>query len=327
MDDSSGNWPKWAKKLVAAVAVAAISVATAGAGAAVTCALLGAAKGAAIGLVTGAVSGAVTGAVTHRVTTGSWKGAGQAALDGMADGALDGAISGAITGAITSPYCFIAGTAVLTASGHVAIENIKAGDVVYAWNEETDEVELKPVVETYVNETDELIHLFINGEEIITTPAHPFYSPVKGWTQAAHLRAGDILVLVNGEYVVLEKIQHEILETPVTVYNFQVEDDHTYYVGESGILVHNTCHGNSLNTTKKTDLYVLRDKTTQQVKKIGETTRGVNRYSKAFYDQNNVYMQIIDTGSKKAMHYQQHRLLQNYFSHIGRLPALNKSFW
>ena len=83
--------------------------------------------------------------------------------------------------------------------------------------------------------------MFVNGEEIITTPAHPFYSPVKGWTQAVHLRAGDILVLVNGEYVVVEKVQHEILESPVKVYNFNVEDYHTYYVTEHGVLVHNLC--------------------------------------------------------------------------------------
>ena len=44
------------------------------------------------------------------------------------------------------------------------------------------------------------------------------------------LRAGDILVLVNGEYVVVEKVQHELLESPIKVYNFQVEDYHTYYI-------------------------------------------------------------------------------------------------
>ena len=96
-------------------------------------------------------------------------------------------------------------------------------------------------VKTYVNETDELVHIFVNGEEIICTPTHPFYNPVKGWTDAVHLRAGDILVLVNGEYVVAEKVQHELLENPVEVYNFQVEDYHTYYVSESGVLVHNEC--------------------------------------------------------------------------------------
>ena len=137
--------------------------------------------------------------------------------------------------------CFVAGTTVLAAGGHVAIENIHAGDYVWAWDEETGEVALKQVVETYVNESSELIHVFVNGEEIITTPTHPFYSPVKGWTEAAKLRAGDILVLVNGEYVVVEKVLHEILETPITVYNFQVEDFHTYYVTTSGILVHNSC--------------------------------------------------------------------------------------
>jgi len=261
MDDSSGNWPKWAKKLVAAVAVvavvavvAAVTVATAGAGTAVAAVAVGAAKGAAIGLVTGAASGAVTG----YLATGTLEGA----LDGMADGALTGAITGAVTGGIqggmsytpnatpntastvttpTEGACFIAGTTVLTATGYVAIEDIIAGDLVWAWNEETGEVALKPVVETYVRQTSELVHIFVNGEEIITTPEHPFYSPVKGWTVAIHLRAGDILVLVNGKYVVVEKIQHEILERPVIVYNFEVEDFHTYYVSDIAVLVHNVC--------------------------------------------------------------------------------------
>ena len=248
LSDSGGNLPTWAKKLAVAAAVvvtvaavAAVTVAACGTGTALACAAMGAAKGAAIGFVTGAVSGAASGAVTHIATTGSTVGIGDAMLNGMADGALTGAITGAVTGALTSPYCFVAGTAVLAAVGAVAIETIQAGDMVWAWDEETGEVALKEVVETYVNETYELVHVFVNGEEIVTTPSHPFYSPVKGWTDAVNLRAGDVLVLVNGEYVVVEKIEHEILEAPVTVYNFQVEDFHTYYVTDAGVLVHNMC--------------------------------------------------------------------------------------
>lgn len=227
-------------------AAAAITVATGGAAAgtvvaAINCAASGALNGAIIGAATGAVSGAVGGAITHRVTTGSWNGSGQAALDGAASGFMSGAITGAVTGAVSSPNCFVAGTAVLTATGTVAIETIKAGDLVWAWDEETGDVALKEVVETYVNESDELVHVYVNGEEIVATPKHPFYSPVKGWTDAAHLRAGDILVLVNGEYAVVEKVQHELLETPVKVYNFQVKDYHTYYVANVGVLVHNIC--------------------------------------------------------------------------------------
>ena len=81
----------------------------------------------------------------------------------------------------------------------------------------------------------------MNGEEITCTPMHPFYSPVKGWTSAIDLRAGDILVMLNGEYVVVEQVQHELLESPETTYNFEVEGFHTYYVGNTGVLVHNDC--------------------------------------------------------------------------------------
>ena len=253
--DETGELCSWLKKTIAAVAivvavaaVAAVTVATAGSCTAVAAIAVGAAKGAAIGMVVGGATGAAQGAISHRRKTGSWKGAGQAALEGMGDGALTGAITGAIQGGMSgySGYlkngaCFVAGTTVATATGLVAIEKIRAGDLVWAWDEETGDVALKPVVETYINETTELTHIFVSGEEIVATPTHPFYCPVKGWTDAAHLRAGDILVLFNGEYAVVEKVQHELLENPVKVYNFQVADYHTYYVSDNGVLVHNSC--------------------------------------------------------------------------------------
>ena len=129
----------------------------------------------------------------------------------------------------------MARTVILLNEGRKAIEDIVVGDYVWAWDEETGEKSLRRVTETYVNQTAELVHVFVGGEEIVTTPTHPFYSPVKGWTDAAQLRAGDILVLVNGEYVVVEKVQHEILESPINVYNFQVAGDHTYYVSDVGV--------------------------------------------------------------------------------------------
>ena len=251
--DDAGNLslPNWAKVAIGVGIIAICAVATVATGGAAAGTLLAAvncaATGALVGSVTqgaiGAVSGAVSGAVTHRLSTGSWKGAEKAALNGAATGFMTGTITGAISGAVSSPYCFVAGTTVLTAAGTAAIEAIQVGDQVWAWDEDTGKVAVKEVVETYVNETDELIHVYANGEEIVTTPSHPFYSPVKGWTDAVQLRAGDILVLVNGEYVVVEKVLHEILEKAVTVYNFQVEDFHTYFVSNFGILVHNTCGG------------------------------------------------------------------------------------
>ncbi len=154
-------------------------------------------------------------------------------------------------------WCFVAGTAVLTAEGHKAIEEIKPGDMVLAENPETGDVEYKEVLETYENETEELIHVHVNGEDIVTTPSHPFYVNKFGWTRAAQLRAGDVLVLSNGEYVVVEFIQHEILESPVKVYNFEVEDFHTYFVGENSVLVHNGC-GDEINSASSIETDISR---------------------------------------------------------------------
>ena len=158
--------------------------------------------------------------------------------------------------------CFIAGTLVATKSGLVPIEDIQPGDLVWATDEETGETSLKEVVQTFRNETEEWVHVKVNGEEITCTPMHPFYSPVKGWTSAVDLRAGDILVMLNGEYVVVEQVQHELLESPETTYNFEVEDFHTYYVGDEPVLVHNSCQHKSSSWRKQKSDYWKANKDT-----------------------------------------------------------------
>ena len=142
---------------------------------------------------------------------------------------------------IVTSQCFVEGTLVLTDNGQKPIEDIRPGDHVYASDPETGESGYKEVVQTFENETEELVHIFADSDEIVSTPRHPFYVPQNGWTSAVDLRAGDILVLSNGEYVTVEQVQHEILEAPVKVYNFEVQDFHTYYVGKNAVLVHNKC--------------------------------------------------------------------------------------
>ena len=251
-NDYSGDaWWHWVVATVAVVGLAVASVVTCGGAAAAamtatalisgTCTTVPAAAtiitGAALGAGV-AYAGSVVSAASSVKSTEEFAEYGKSALISTVAGAVVGAVAGAINAATS---CFVAGTPVLTEDGDKPIEDVTVGDYVWAWDEATGTTELKQVVETYVNETSELTHIFVNGEEIVATPTHPFYCPVKGWTDAAHLRAGDILVLVNGEYVVVEKIQHELLENPVKVYNFQVQDYHTYYVAESGVLVHNRC--------------------------------------------------------------------------------------
>ena len=161
-------------------------------------------------------------------------------------------------------YCFVAGTLVTTEDGQEPIEEIEVGDKVLSEDETTGEVAVKTVTETYINETDELIHICVNGETISATPTHPFYVDKLGWTLARSLRAGDVLVLSNGELVTVEWVQHEILESPIKVYNFEVEDFHTYFVGENGIFVHNGCGDNQ-------SVYALYDENTNQIEYVGRT--------------------------------------------------------
>ena len=317
MDDQSGNWPKWATKLILGTAViaaaAVLTVATAGSGTALACFAVGALKGAVVGAAIGAASGAATGAISHRIKTGSWKGAGKAALEGAADGYMSGAVSGFISGGLTSNVCFVAGTSILTSIGYVAIENIQIGDMVWAENPETGKKALKKVVQTFENETNELVHVFVNGEEIITTPEHPFYVSNKGWISSIELRAGDILVRQNGEYCIVEKIQHEILESPIKVYNFEVSDFHTYFVGASSILVHNLCTQNpssraAMREAKRSVNIPMSQKPDiiQKVKMVGENGRTVFAKMEIYgnkYIRNDLGGHLFSDGMKMGRHF------------------------
>ena len=135
--------------------------------------------------------------------------------------------------------CFVVGTMILTVAGMVAIENIKAGDKVISTDPETFETAEKTVLETYIREDSKLIHLTINGEELVTTETHPFYVNHCGFVNAGELKVRDKLLDTNGNILLIEKIEVDLTDKPTTVYNFQVKDFHTYYVGENCVWVHN----------------------------------------------------------------------------------------
>ena len=78
----------------------------------------------------------------------------------------------------------------------------------------------------------------MNGEEIETTPNHPFWVEDQ-WVNAKDLREGDVLTLADGTTATITRTYGEQLDEPVIVYNFEVCDFHTYYVTKTGVLVHN----------------------------------------------------------------------------------------
>ena len=262
LDDQGGNWPKWVSGAVNIVGGIAQMAAGAALGSFTSWTGVGAV---AAGFLF--VNGAATvtqgaGQIVNSFTKSNVMREDNIARTGAQSigGAIGGESGKKIAGAAydtaviaaniyagsslkTPSACFVAGTAILAELGRKPIEEIDVGDLVWAHDIETGRKSLKKVVQTFVRESVELVCIYIDGEEIVTTPEHPFYIPQKGWVSAIQLKAGDILVLHNGNYIVVEKIQHKVLENPVRVYNFEVEDFHTYYVGQSAVLVHNTCKG------------------------------------------------------------------------------------
>ena len=154
-------------------------------------------------------------------------------------GGMNSGFNKAANSAGVKPSCFVAGTLVMAVAGMVAIETIKSGDKVISTDPETMKTSPKTVLETYIREVTTLVHITVNGEEIITTVDHPFYVQGRGFVEAGKLLVGDKFLNVNGNILLVENFNVELTDEPVTVYNFQIEDFHTYHVGENGVWVHN----------------------------------------------------------------------------------------
>ena len=59
------------------------------------------------------------------------------------------------------------------------------------------------------------------------------------WTCARNLENLDHVLLSDGTYGIIQTVKVETLSVSETTYNFEVEDFHTYFVGEQSVCVHN----------------------------------------------------------------------------------------
>jgi len=90
-------------------------------------------------------------------------------------------------------WCFVAGTKILTESGHRNIEDLKSGDLVMTRNG------LKPVLGVGSRETDVISRFGLTG-----TPDHPFITK-RGITPFYKLHASDILYIWNEKQSAIEE--------------------------------------------------------------------------------------------------------------------------
>ena len=107
-----------------------------------------------------------------------------------------------------------------------------------AYDAETDATGYYTVTAILVHDDPIIVHLTLDGEQIETTPEHPFYTEEDGWVDAAALRAGDHVRRADGAYGVVQAV--EVEQTPQVMYNLTVAGAHTFFVGQGEWLVHNT---------------------------------------------------------------------------------------
>lgn len=183
--------------------------------------------------------------------------------------------------------CFIAGTLISLQNQFKNIENIQIGDIVLSYNEKIHQNEYSVVLQTMIHDTTEEIYdLYIEDEILSVTGIHRFYIKRKHdieWIMASELNVGDYVLFADGNWHVISNINIKIQTT--TVYNFEVSDNHNYYVGRNQILAHNKGGGSGGGSKAKTiqskekkehkkDYY---EKVNSQLDKLKETLSGVEK--------------------------------------------------
>jgi hypothetical protein len=134
--------------------------------------------------------------------------------------------------------CFAAGTRVWTQSGPRAIEAIEVGDLVLSQETQSGELAYRAVLETTTSDPVPVVQLKLPAETITSTLGHRFWVAGHGWRMAKALTPAVRLHAMNGG-VELESAAR----APAAVcYNLVVDGFHTFFVGETRLLVHDkTC--------------------------------------------------------------------------------------
>lgn len=138
---------------------------------------------------------------------------------------------------------FPAGVTVWTDGGELPIEEL-AGGLVLSRSSIDGQTAEKPVTLTLQRLVSEVVELELRSgdgrvESLLTTPNHPLWVVGKGWVPAGELASGDRISTVDSLDALVVSARASTREEPLRVYNFEVADFHSYFVGGMGVWAHN----------------------------------------------------------------------------------------
>jgi hypothetical protein len=123
---------------------------------------------------------------------------------------------------------------VRTVLGPRPIEALQVGDRVLTSDVTTGALEVRPVVAVRHNPPSSTLRLTLGTESVVTTPIHRFWKAGAGWVMARDLKPGDAIRSIDGVVRVVATAPDAVQP----VYNLEVADGRSYFVGERGALVH-----------------------------------------------------------------------------------------
>jgi hypothetical protein len=133
--------------------------------------------------------------------------------------------------------CFVEGTRVhVSDGGLIPIERIDIESKLLSCNTEAGKISIGTVTRLFKATSAEIITIVFGEEKLRCTPRHRFFTD-SGWLAARHLSPGIKVRSLGGEMRPILAISNEPAEIPV--FNMRVDSQHTYFVGETGYLVHN----------------------------------------------------------------------------------------
>jgi RHS repeat-associated protein len=145
-----------------------------------------------------------------------------------------------------------AGMTVRTPFGLRDIALLGVGEPVYAGNAIDRQARPRAIDALLGRDVTALVALTVRAggsdETLYLTPNHPVALIDGRWAAAATLTPGMHLIGANGAVEVVAA-QTQSLDQPVQVYNIALGPEHSYYVGNSGIWVHNPCRATKKSGT------------------------------------------------------------------------------
>lgn len=132
----------------------------------------------------------------------------------------------------------VSGTLVVTPNGLVAVEKLKKGDFVTAFDINKNQKIKCKIEDLYQKKVKQYVSITIDNQIINVAAEHIFYLPIeRTWIRAKNLKKNDIVFNADDKLAIIKATA--ITNNSTEVYVLIIENMHNFIISNKNILVHN----------------------------------------------------------------------------------------